>query len=212
MDSLRQKVLEQEKVIEQCQQQLHNFYQSQFFAELPPNAELPETTSIVLDSVARRQTGSDQKLKEGDPWADFLIGELKGRVANSDTLMGSGLKNALSTYIRSTEQRLADVTRELDETKRSTKNLESHATESISRMHQSLLAIVQDNREFADSSFDSFVNHSVELLSIIKDPSEDAKMIHHFLSSFIGQLLYALNLPVLKFKDLSFDQMKDVMV
>jgi hypothetical protein len=79
-------------------------------------------------------------------------------------------------------------------------------------MHQSLLAIVQDNREFAGSSFDSFVNHSVELLSIIKERSEDAKMIHHFLSSFLAQLLYALNLPVLKFKDLSFDQMKDVMV
>jgi hypothetical protein len=212
---LKQTVSEQANLISGCHEQLQTFYRRYFCAELPPNCDLAETLSFVLSSMTKVQEHMEHRLLDADPSTHelivFLRTQLTGRVAHCEEMTLTQLRAECMTYIESTESDLQAARTELAELRRSAAAFESRATDSVAIAQKELAAIVGVDSDVIGSSFDELMQNLSQLLAKGQQEAEATRAMRHFLGSFLSQLLYALHLPVIKMKDLTFAEMREVM-
>jgi hypothetical protein len=216
LDSLRKKVKEYHELVTQSMTQLETFSRVHLKEDLPENCNILQATTSVLTKAGELHFELEQSISTADPSVGELVRFLRNHLANQidniDEWTCIQLKHEFERVLSSSAQDLIHTKEEVQQMKESHTNYEKMIKELLIEVHDDISDSLGMTIDVTHSSFEILTKSIHSLLARSKEDSRSLGGFREFLASFLSQLLFAFQMPAVKFKGVALLDMKNVMV
>jgi hypothetical protein len=196
--------------------QLQEFSNNALSEDLPENCDILEATTIVLAKAAAINRRTEKSRSRADPSVSelmlFLKKHLEHEIANFEDWTLAHLKHEFEKNIAMTASKLEESKYTIQQLKEHSELYETHVIDFLRKVEIELAATLGLAPDVTNISFDLLTASIANLVVRVREDSQVLESFREFLASFLSQIVFAVDLPVIKFNGFSLVKMKSVMI
>ncbi|OHS93237.1 hypothetical protein TRFO_40475 [Tritrichomonas foetus] len=203
------------ETIAQTREILCNFLKNKFYMKVDKDTPLTNLAEISVKKFQKQQKKMEQTVSNAGPTNSDLHAYLKKflskRKINVSKLTTVQLKKEMKKYTSNLEYKLNETEEKNRNLLTSSSDFEDRVIENLSKVQRALASYNKKEPLVADVNFEMLTENILDLLNESETNFQKLLGFRKFLTSFLAQMLYALRLQQPKFKDITDEQLKDVM-